>query len=259
MARTTIATISKPVWVDLATRDSTGARKFYEQLFGWRADVNPDPQYGGYATATHGGKNVAGIGPTQAPDQPSAWSFYVGTDDVEDLSREVEKAGGKVIQKPFDVGDQGRMAVFQDPAGAFISAWQSTRMHGFEVQRTNAYGWAELNARNVESALPFYQQAFGWTTKRSPVLDGADYFEFLADGDSVAGATELNPKAPAGTPSQWLVYFGVDDVGGMFQRALRLGAREMVAPQSYSGGTFAILTDPQGAQFGLFQSDRNRS
>ena len=47
------------------------------------------------------------------------------------------------------VGDQGRMAVYQDPAGAFISAWQGTRMGGFQTNAPNSFGWAELNARGV--------------------------------------------------------------------------------------------------------------
>ena len=59
---------------------------------------------------------------------------------------------------PFDVGDQGRMAVFLDPAGAFISAWQGTRMGGFQTDAPNSFGWAELNARGIDDALPFYTQ-----------------------------------------------------------------------------------------------------
>jgi predicted enzyme related to lactoylglutathione lyase len=254
MAETAIATTNKPIWIDLATKDADAARTFYEQLFGWKVEVNSDPQYGGYGLAKRDGKDVAGIGGTQSPDQPSAWSLYIGTDDISELSRRVEAAGGRVIAPAFDVGDQGRMAVFQDPVGAFISAWQSTRMGGFQTQGSNAYGWAELNARSVENALPFYEQLFGWSQKRMPVPGSADYIEFQADGDTVVGATELNPHVPAGTPNHWLVYFAVDDVKDAFDRAIRLGASETVAPEKYFGGEFAILVDPQGAAFGLFKS-----
>ena len=256
MAQTMISTRTKPVWIDLATKDAQASRTFYQDLFGWKVEVNPDPQYGGYGLAKQGGKDVAGIGPTQSPEQPSAWSLYVGTDDLTDLSRQVEAAGGKVIAPAFDVGDQGRMAVFQDPAGAFISAWQSTRMDGFQADGSNTFGWAELNARGRDSALPFYEKVFGWTQKRSPMPSGPEYVEFQADGESVAGASELNPQVPAGTPSHWLVYFNVDDVRSTFDKAIKLGAREMMAPQEYPGGHFAILTDPQGAAFGLFKSSR---
>ena len=63
------------------------------------------------------------------------------------------------------------MAVFQDPTGAFISAWQATRMGGFQTEGANAFGWAELNARGVEAALPFYETVFGWTPKTTGAPD----------------------------------------------------------------------------------------
>jgi predicted enzyme related to lactoylglutathione lyase len=92
--------------------------------------VNAEPQYG-YALARIGGKDAAGIGPKMDPTAPTAWNLYIGTDDIEALARRVGDAGGTVVMAPFDVGDQGRMAVFQDPSGAFISSWQGTRMGGF--------------------------------------------------------------------------------------------------------------------------------
>jgi predicted enzyme related to lactoylglutathione lyase len=254
MSAMVIATARKPIWVDLSSSNAAGSREFYSKLFGWNVEVNPDPQYGGYGRALLGGKDVAGISPTQTPEQPTAWSFYIGTDDAEATARRVRDAGGKVAVEPMDVGDQGKMAVFQDPTGAFISVWQPTGMGGFQASGPNSFGWAELNARGIERALPFYEQAFGWPTKRSAVPDGPDYFEFQVDGDSVAGATEMNPMVPAGTPSYWLVYFGVDNVKATFDKAIGLGARELVAPQSYPGGEFAIVSDPQGAAFGLFKS-----
>ena len=254
MSAMVIATARKPIWVDLSSSNAAGSREFYSKLFGWNVEVNPDPQYGGYGRALLGGKDVAGISPTQTPEQPTAWSFYIGTDDAEATARRVRDAGGKVAVEPMDVGDQGKMAVFQDPTGAFISVWQPTGMGGFQASGPNSFGWAELNARGIERALPFYQQVFGWPTKRSAVPDGPDYFEFQVDGDSVAGATEMNPMVPAGTPSYWLVYFGVDNVKATFDKAIGLGARELVAPQSYPGGEFAIVSDPQGAAFGLFKS-----
>jgi predicted enzyme related to lactoylglutathione lyase len=130
-------------------------------------------------------------------------------------------------------------------------------MGGFEAQGSNTFGWAELNARGVEKAVPFYEKVFGWTTKRSPVPGGPEYIEFQGDGTSVVGATEMNPTAPPSMPNYWLVYFDVDDVASAARKAVGLGARELVAPQSFSGGDFAILADPQGAAFGLLKSTRD--
>jgi len=256
MQQTPTRIINKPAWVDLGTKDPTAARDFYGKLFGWKTEVNPDPQYGGYGLAKLDGQDTAGIGGLQSPDQPTAWSFYIGTDDCATIEQKVKAAGGKVVAPAFDVGDQGKMATFQDPSGAFISVWQPTRMGGFQTEGANAFGWAELNARGVEKDVSFYERVFGWTPKRSPVPGGSDYIEFQVDGDSVAGATEIDPKMPSQVPSHWLVYFSVDDVQTAFQKALQLGAREIVAPQAYEGGEFAIVTDPQGAQFGLYKSSR---
>jgi uncharacterized protein len=250
MADAAVAIANKPAWVDLGTKDPAAAREFYAKVFGWEIEVNPDPQYGGYALAKIGGQDVAGIGGTQSPEQPSAWSAYIGTQDIGQLGVAVEAAGGKVIAPAFDVGEQGKMAVYQDPVGAMISAWQPTRMGGFQAHGANTFGWAELNGRGLEKALPFYQKIFGWTAKMSDE-GGQPYTEFQVDGQSIGGAMDMNPMVPAEMPSYWLVYFGVEDVDGSFKKAIDAGAREMMAPQDYPGGRFAIVSDPQGAFFGL--------
>jgi uncharacterized protein len=254
MAQATSTIVNKPAWVDLSSSDAQASRDFYSKLFGWQVDVNPDPQYGGYALAKLDGKDVGGIGPTQSPDAPTAWNIYIGTEDVDDLAKRIQAAGGTVVAPPFDVGDQGRMAVFQDPSGAFISAWQGTRMGGFQTEVSNSYGWAELNARGVEKALPFYTEVFGWTIKTSEMGEGQPpYTEFHLDGQSIAGAWEMNPMVPAQVPSYWQVYFTVDDVDSAYKTAMEAGAREMLAPQDFPGGRFAIIGDPQGASVGLLK------
>jgi predicted enzyme related to lactoylglutathione lyase len=62
------------------------------------------------------------------------------------------------------------------------------------------------------------------------------------------------PGLPAEVPSYWMIYFDVDSVDESFRRAVAAGASEMVAPSDFAGGRFAILTDPQGAMFGLLKT-----
>jgi predicted enzyme related to lactoylglutathione lyase len=146
------------------------------------------------------------------------------------------------------------MTVFQDPSGAFISAWQPRAMGTFYAGVANTFGWAELSARGIEKAIPFYQQVFGWTAKSSEMGEGAPpYTEFQLDGESIAGGMEMNPMVPAGVPSYWMAYFAVEDVDRSFKEATAAGASEMLAPQDFPGGRFAILSDPQGAAFGLLK------
>lgn len=245
----------RPVWVDLSTSDPAAARAFYADVFGWRIDVQDEEQYGGYGMARLGGEDVAGIGPAQ-PGAPTAWSLYIGTNDVAGLAERIEKAGGHVIAPAFDVGDVGRMAVFEDPAGAFISGWEPKTMPGFGAGTAGipgAYRWAELNARGFAADVAFYRDVFGWTTVSRSAPGGPDYTEFQKDGAPIAGGMEMSPMVPADVPSYWMIYFGVDDVGAAFKRALAAGAREMVGPTPFPGGRFAILSDPQGAVFALHE------
>ncbi len=251
---------NRPRWIDLATDDPEAAQQFYGQLFGWQMDVSDDPQYGGYAIGTIDGRGAAGIGGKQDASQPTAWSLYIGTDYIEGLVGRVSQEGGSVVAPPFDVGDQGRIAVFQDPAGAVISTWQGkqpgTGASTFLSDQPNAFSWAELTARDVTTVIPFYERVFDWTTKTS---DGGDqpYYEFQHDGQSVLGAIEMPPELPAEAPAYWLIYFDVEDVDAAFARAVELGATEVVGPQEFPGGRFAIVSDPQGATFGLLKVVRD--
>ena len=244
-----------PAWVDLSSTDAKASRDFYAKLFGWKVELSTDPEAGGYALAKLGDKNVAGIGPTQDPNGPTAWMVYIGTRDAEETAKNVQAAGGTVVAPPFDVLKSGRMAVFQDPSGAFISVWQPNEMFGADVTHVpNTYSWAELNARGIDKAKAFYHKVFGWGEKTSPMGEGQpDYTEFKLNDESIAGAMEMNPMVPKEMPSYWMVYFGVADVDKAHEKAVDLGAREMMGPQDFPGGRFSIVSDPQGAIFGLMK------
>lgn len=250
-AKTAVA--HKPIWVDLSSSDAAASRDFYAKLFGWKVEVNPDPQYGGYALATIGGKDVAGIGPKMSAEAPSAWLVYIGSSDAADTTKKAKAAGANVIAEPMTVGEQGTMSVIQDPSGAFLGVWQPNKMAGSPViGEANTFGWAELNARGIERAKPFYKKLFAWGEKNTE-MDGGQppYTEFMLGNDSIAGGMEMNPMVPAEVPSYWLVYFTVPDVDKAHEKATQLGAKGLLEPMDFPGGRFSVLSDPQGAAFGL--------
>ena len=250
--------VNAPAWIDLSTKDPAAARDYYSKLFGWTAEPEKDPEAGGYAIARLDGKDVAGIGGQQDPNAPSAWLIYIGTRDADSLAKKIEAEGGKVVAPPFDVMDVGRMAVFQDPTGAIIAAWQPKTMNGFDLQRkAGSYSWSELNSRGIEKAKEFYNKVFGWGEKVSPMGEGqGDYTEFKLGDESIAGGMEMNAMVPKEVPSYWMAYFGVRDVDKEHKKAVELGGTEVVPPSDFPGGRFSILSDPQGATFGLLSSDQ---
>jgi hypothetical protein len=251
MTGSATAIVGRPVWIDLASSDPAASRAFYARLFGWSIEVNPDPRYGGYALARADGRDVAGIGPAMAPDAPTAWSLYLGTADADGLADKARATGGTVVVPPMQVGDQGRTLVFRDPSGAFISAWEPGAMPGFAAGGPNGFRWAELNARGIDRAIPFYAAVFGWDARERPMPEGPPYVEFTLGDERIAGGVEMSPMVPAEVPSYWMIYFGVDDLEASYRTALEAGAREMMPPTDFPGGRFAIVADPQGAAFGL--------
>ena len=60
---------------------------------------------------------------------------------------------------------------------------------------------------------------------------GPPYTMFQLAGTDVAGGMEMSPMVPADVPSNWMVYFGVDDIDASYSTALEAGGREMLPPQ----------------------------
>jgi uncharacterized protein len=59
--------------------------------------------------------------------------------------------------------------------------------------------------------------------------------------------------APEGTPSHWLVYFGVESVDASVAAATERAGTVMMAAQDTPFGRMAVLTDPFGAPFAVHQ------
>jgi len=247
-----------PCWVDVASPDVAASGRFYSGLFGWQAEPVADPEAGGYTFLTLGGDVVGAVGPLQEGQVP-AWTVYFKTLDAEATGALVEDFGGKVVVPAFDVLKSGRMAVFQDPGGAFFAVWQSKEMPGFsKSHQPNTFGWAELNERGDSQVVNFYTSVFAWEVKLTEAGGGAPpYVEWQIDGESIGGAIDLAdiPDMPADMPPFWLVYFLVSDIGASTSKVTELGGAVQKPPATYPGGRFSIVSEPSGAVFALMQMD----
>jgi predicted enzyme related to lactoylglutathione lyase len=241
-----------PSWVDLASPDPEASARFYGGLFGWTAtDPGPVEESGGYRMLQRDGRNVAGLGPTQAESQPAMWTTYVATDDADGVAARVREAGGQILMEPFDVLGAGRMAVFADPAGAFISIWQPQTHHGADVvNEPGSLCWNELATRDIDQAKAFYRAAFGWDGDTNAYGD-TPYTEWKLGGRTVGGMIAMNDQWPADVPSHWMVYFAVEDVDAAAARVDELGGKVSVPPSDTPAGRFAVVHDPHGAVFSI--------
>lgn len=252
MADTITIAKNTPGWFDLGSSDPEGSRKFYSGLFGWSADVIPDPQAGGYGFFNLDGKMVGGVGPLQDQRQPTAWNTYIIVVDVAATVAAARQAGGSVTVEPTDVMGQGKMAYIVDPSRASIGLWQPAQHQGVQVRGApRSAAWTELHSRDIGRAKPFYQSVFGWEISDTD-MGGMKYTEFKIGDTSVAGGTALRP-GEEDAPSYWLVYFAVDDVDDSTARATKLGGAATVPPTDFPGGRFSLIRDPQGGVFGLLR------
>src|SRR4051794_27622657 len=101
-------------WFELATPDQSGAKAFYESLFGWTSADMPIGPSDLYTIFKHGGRDAAAAYTMRAEHRqagmPPNWLVYVMVDDADAAAARAASLGANVGVKPFDVTDQGRMA-----------------------------------------------------------------------------------------------------------------------------------------------------
>jgi predicted enzyme related to lactoylglutathione lyase len=238
-----------PSWADLATSDADESVSFYGELLGWKAD-EPNEDFGGYRNFRKDDKLVAGLTPAQE-GQPPSWNVYIAVADADETAEKVGEAGGEVKVEPMDVGDLGRMAVFEDPTGAYFGIWQAKEHKGADVVSEPGYvAWHQVNTRDPEKAEEFYTAVFGWESDKVDT-GGADYWEWQSDGKSVGGMFRMGDDFPDDVPAHWIVYFAVEDADAATEKAKEGGAQVRAEPFDNEAGRFSVLTDPHGAAFAL--------
>ncbi|WP_105035825.1 VOC family protein [Cryobacterium aureum] len=250
--------LGEPCWIDLVTRDPAASIEFYAALLGWRA-VDTGAGSGRYTMFFHGDAAIAGL-TAQDPSNGNRdfWTTFLAVDSVDETVQSAKSAGAAVLAVPQTVGDQGRLAVLTDPAGAAVGIWEAGGHRGFAAD--NEIGtpvWHELITRNFASAVAFYGEVFGWTP--IPLSDTNDfrYSTFGHDESMTGGVYDADAMLPAGVPSHWQVYLGVADVRASAERVPELGGTVLREPWDSDFGTFAQIADATGAVFLLGQVEQS--
>lgn len=245
------------VWLELATNDQQSAKQFYGELFGWTPQDFPMGPESSYTMFTLG-ESLTGAAftlsePERAAGVPPHWQLYIAVNDADAAAQRAKELGATVVDAPFDVMTFGRMAVFQDPTGAFFSVWQARDHKGVGVYGENgALCWADLQTRDREKAMAFYGGLFGWEFTEGKDKDPGGYLH-IRNGEQYIGGLPAPRTLPPGVPPHWLAYIQSADCGAQTARAGELGGRVLVPPMTIEGQlTFSVVSDPQGAVFALF-------
>jgi uncharacterized protein len=244
-------------WVHLATTDVGAAKAFYGRLFGWETEDNDAADGTTYTTCRVGGDAVCGL--IAMPDEmraagvPPNWTSYVTVVDADEAAARTRDLGGDVVTDPFDVPDAGRTAVLRDPQGAVFAVWQPGASIGAE--RVNDVGCLtnnELATTDLDAARSFYEDLFGWTTEDVDTGPNGPAMVAALNG----GRLNANLTTVVGdVPPHWRPYFTVESTDATVKLVRELGGQVLLEPLTIPPGSIAMVLDPQGALFALFEGE----
>jgi predicted enzyme related to lactoylglutathione lyase len=119
--------------------------------------------------------------------------------------------------------------------------------YGEDVYGEGVPCWVDAQLPDVEAGKRFYGELFGWTFEEA--YGGSVWAR--RQGEPVAA---LDRKADGRLPTVWTVYFATPDIEGLADRVWAAGGQVVTAPVPVGDlGAAALVADPEGAVFGLWQ------
>jgi predicted enzyme related to lactoylglutathione lyase len=248
-----------PCWVETLQPDVQAALDFYGPLFGWEfagPGLTPGDPPGQYFVARLRGRDVAGIGSSPVQSPAISWITHVRVDNIDETAASAQRAGGKVLNGPFDARPAGRLVVLSDSSGAAICAWEAATREGAQiVNEPSAWAMSTLHTADPGRAIDFYKSVFGWqpdsfgpvTLWRLPGYVGGE-------AEQPVPRDVVGVMAPNGAAEpHWSVDFWIDDADATAGRAAQLGGKVIVPPHDAAGFRNAVIADPQGAVLSISQ------
>ena len=114
--------------------------------------------------------------------------------------------------------------------------------------------WFEYVSKDSAKAQGFFGELFGWNTQAVPMPDGA--YTMIAAGERTIGGYL---PTPAGAPphAHWLTHLGVASAQESAAKVKKLGGKILKEPVRIGDfGTMAVVADPHGGAFALWQPAR---
>ncbi|MEM7102089.1 MAG: VOC family protein [Bacteroidota bacterium] len=120
--------------------------------------------------------------------------------------------------------------------------------------RDNTFIWTDLSCYNPKSSIEFYQYIFGWH-----IHDSVGYHVAYKGMEEIVGIYET-PEffKKIKMPHFWMNYIKVADVASTVEKANQLGAKVEIADAEFYGGRIALIRDPMGAGFTIYDGNKLR-
>jgi predicted enzyme related to lactoylglutathione lyase len=242
------------IWYELLTADPDSAAAFYGDVIGWTAASAGQPGID-YRLFSANGTPVAGHmklpeGAEEAGMSPG-WLGYIGVDDVDSTVAEVVAAGGKVHMPAMDLEGVGRMALLADPQGVAFYVMRGASEEAsasFDSTAAGHCSWNELSTPDVEGALAFYTERFGWEAGDVMPMGEMGGYHFINHGGETIGA--MMASREGGNAPAWKFAFRVPDIESAAARISAGGGNVHYGPAEVPNGDFVVVaSDLEGAPF----------
>ena len=129
------------------------------------------------------------------------------------------------------------------------------KMQESVAYKPGTFCWVELGTTDGEAAKKFYTQLFSWDYTDNPVGPSGVYTILKQNGKDVGALYRMPEEMTSnGVPPHWMSYVSVANADETAAKAKSLGATLMKEPfDVYTMGRMAVIQDPTGAMFALWQ------
>jgi len=134
------------------------------------------------------------------------------------------------------------------------------RMQETPEYKPGTFCWVELGTSDVAGAKTFYAPLFGWEFDERPAGPDMVYTMIKLDGKDVGGLYQLMPDMVSqGIPPNWMSYVLVESADDTAGKVKDAGGTVINGPfDVMTVGRMAIIQDPTGAVFSLWQPGTNK-
>ena len=112
-------------WWELATHDADKSVEFFRNVFGWKIEFD---ERVGFHTIVYpeGQRTLEGGGVfTLRKARLPFLTLYIEVDDIDAKARQIEEAGGFLVEPPFEIAKDTRICLFNEPSGVTFAMIQA--------------------------------------------------------------------------------------------------------------------------------------
>jgi uncharacterized protein len=245
-----------PSWVVLTAEDPKAATQFYRALLGWKSS-DAVASNSLYEVQLLQGIPVAAIS-QKIQSLQSKWRTHINVANLEEITKKIIAAGGKIVHEPISVGNEEKYAVFADTSGVEFAIHEGRKYNETEIVNTpGAFAWSELITDDVHNSYTFYNSVFEWALSEPLPGDNTGRREWLVNGHPIAGLFPRPATMPKEIPAYWDVFFSVNDPATIVKEATGLGGKNLLPPFEITHGEIAVFIDPAGVLFCVIKPKHN--